>query len=68
MWFSTVRTLASFAERFRGFHEWQDRACLIAGQQRDGIECLLLIVEPAFERHSCEIDLLLYGVVELRAT
>jgi hypothetical protein len=40
----------------------------VAGQVCDGVECLLLIVEPAFERDRSEIDLLLYGVVELRAT
>ena len=34
----------------------------------DGVQCLLLIVEPAFESDRGEIDLLLDGVVQLRTT
>ena len=40
----------------------------VTGECGDGVERLFLIVEPAFESDGGEVDLLLNGVVQLRAT
>jgi hypothetical protein len=39
----------------------------VTGQCCDGIQRLLLIVEPTFESHGCEFNLLLDGIIQLSA-